>query len=340
MAMPTVFQSLPKFSLCCAAACLLSQCQKTGSNKTAGAAPLAVVAGHPITAQDLVAEAEWRKANNQFVPAAELLLKEMVTRLAMVERAKQSGVVDEPDTRRRVDSLLIARLRERQLDAELAKVAVTDEELAEAYKKRAEEFSRTGMDRFAVLFQAAQAKMSEARRAEARKRLEAAIALADANPAPGGRGPAASGFGAVAIDHSDDQTSRYRGGDIGWIETTAKQTRWPDTVLAAGRALKTGSRSDILECEDGFYVIMKTDTRSGGVRPFGEISERLRQSLLREKQRACEERFVAQTLELAKVEMDAAAARNVTLPVAKPSTNPPDEPPGFPGIVRPASVAR
>ncbi len=298
------------------------------------------MAGHHITAQDLCAEAEWRKANNQFVPEAEALLKEMVNRLAMVERAQQSGVADEPDTRRRVESLLIARLRERQLDAELAKLAVTDEEVAAAYKTRAAEFTRKGLDRFSILFQAAQAKMSDARRTEARKRLETAIALADANPAPGGRGPAASGFGAVAIDHSDDQTSRYRGGDIGWIEADAKQTRWPDTVLVAGRALKTGARSDILECDDGYYVIMKTEARPGGARPFEEIAERLRQGLLHEKQRACEERFVAQALELAKVEMDGAAARQVTLPVTKPSTNPPEEPPGFPGLARPAAASR
>jgi hypothetical protein len=338
--MPANFQSLPTLSLCCAALCLLSQCNKPASTSAAGAAPLAVVAGQRITAQDLCAEAEWRKANNQFVPEAEVLLKEMVNRRAMIERAKHSGVADEPDTRRRIESLLIARLRERQLDAELAKVAVTDEELTAAYKTRAAEFTRKGLDRFSILFQAAQAKMSAARRSEARKRLATATDLADANPAPGGRGPAAAGFGAVAIDHSDDQTSRYRGGDIGWIETTAKQTRWPDTVLDAGRALKTGTRSDILECDDGYYVIMKTDSRPGGARPFAEIAERLRQSLLHEKQRACEERFVAQALELAKVEMDGAAARKVTLPVTKPSTNPPDEPPGFPGITRPAAASR
>jgi peptidyl-prolyl cis-trans isomerase C len=327
-------------SLCCAAVCLLGQCRKSATTGTAGEPPLAVVAGQPITAQDLRAEAEWRIANNQFVPESEALLKEMVNRRALIERAKQTGMAEEADTRRRIESLLIARLREKQLDAKIAKLAVTDEEVTTAYKTRADEFSRKGLDRFAILFQAAQQKMSEARRAEARQRLEAALALADSNPAPGGRGAAASGFGAVAIDHSDDQTSRYRGGDIGWIETTAKQTRWPESLLVAGRALKTGARSNILECDDGFYVIMKTDSRPGGDRPLAEIAERLRQGLLREKQHACEERFIAQALELAKVEIHGDAARKVTLPVGNRPSTPPDEPPGFPGIARPASASR
>jgi len=332
-------RSISKFFLC-AAVCLLSQCKKPASTATAGDPPLGVVAGHPITANDLRAEAEWRKANHQAVPEAGKLLKEMVDRLAMVERAKQAGLADDPDTRRRIESLLIARLREKQLDAEITKLTVTDEELKAAYKDRAAEFSRKGIDRFAILFQAAQAKMTDERRAEARQRLQDALALTDAAPAPGGRGPAASGFGAVAIDHSDDQTSRYRGGDIGWIETTTTQTRWPEQVLTAGRALKTGARSDVLECADGYYVIMKTDSRPGGARPLEEIADRLRLSLLRGKQQAHEECFVARTLELAKVQMDDAAARKVTLPVVKRPSPSVDEPPAFPGIAQPVSASR
>ena len=334
------YRFLLNLFLCGSALCLLGQCRKSASSDMSHEDVLAVVAGQRITAQDLRAEAEWRKANNQFVPDAEALLKEMVNRTAMVEQARQSGVVDDPDTRHRIESLKIARLREKLLDPDLAKITVTDEEVTTAYHARTAEFARKGLDRFAILFQAAQSKMSEARHVEARKRLETALVQADANPAPGGRGPAASGFGAVAIDYSDDQTSRYRGGDIGWIETDAKPTHCPEPVIAAGRALRTGARSDILECEDGYYVIMKTDSRPGGVRPLEEVAERLRQSLLHEKQRACEERFVAHAIELAKVEMHADAARKVTLPAIKNPPSPPDEPPGFPGVGRPVSVSR
>jgi len=334
------FQTLSKSSLCCAAVCLLCQCKKTAPTATAGDPPLAVVAGQRITAKDLCAEAEWRKANNQAVPDAEALLKEMVNRLAMIERAKQAGVADEPDTRRRVESLLIARLREQQLDTEIAKLTVTDEEVANTYKARSAEFARKGLDRYAILFQAAQSKMTDERRTEARKRLQDALALTDANPAPGGRGPAASGFGAVAIDHSEDQTSRYRGGDIGWLESDAKPGRFPEAVIAAGRSLKTGARSDILECDDGYYVIMKTDSRPGGARPLAEIADRLRLGLLHDKQRACEDRFIAKALELAKAELDLPIARKVTLPVTKRPSSPADQPPDSPGIARPISISR
>ncbi|WP_035610769.1 peptidyl-prolyl cis-trans isomerase [Haloferula sp. BvORR071] len=328
--------------LCLSAAIgTLSQCNKAPVSTTAPASEpaLAVVAGRPITATDLREEAEWRKVNHQAVPSAEVLLNEMVQRLAMVERARSAGLEKEMDTRRRIESVLITRLRERELEDAVAKVTVSDEEVRASYEARKAEFSRKGVDRFALLFQALPAQSSEARKAEARQRLEAGLAAADANPAQGGRGPAAQGFGTIATEYSDDQSSRYRGGDIGWIETEAAETRWPTEVMKAGRALAVNSRSGIIEDASGLYVIMKTDARPGGARPFEEIAERLEQGLLLEKRRALEEHFVADTLAAAKVTTNPEAARQVTLPVTPAPAAAPSAPPAFPGTSR-SSAAR
>ena len=312
-----------------AAACLVSQCEKPAPAAASKGKTLATVAGQAITDQDLLAEAAWRRSNNQAVPAAPQLLEEMAQRLALVEKAKQSGIADDSETKRRVQSVIIASLREKQLAAELAKIAVTDEDVSKAYESKREEFTRPGLDRFAILFQAADAKASDARKAEAKQRLEAALALADANPAAGGRGPAAGGFGQVAAQHSDDQVSRYKGGDIGWIETSAKETRLPANVIEAGRALEKGKRSGVIEAADGFYAILKTDARPGGARPLEEVADNLRQELLRERRRAAEEAFLADALRVAKADIDAAAAAEVVLPdspppaAAEPQLSPP-----------------
>lgn len=312
-----------------AAACLVSQCEKPAPVAAAKGKTLATVAGQAITDQDLLAEATWRRSNNQAVPAAAELLNEMAQRLALVEKAKQSGVADDPETKRRVQSVIIASLREKQLEAELAKITVSDEEIAKAYEAKREEFTRPGLDRFAILFQAADAKASDARKAEAKQRLEQAVALSDANPAAGGRGPAAGGFGQVAAQNSDDQVSRYKGGDIGWIETAAKETRLPAHVIEAGRALEKGKRSGVIEAADGFYVILKTDARPGGARPLEEAADNLRQQLLRERRRAAEEAFLADALRVAKVDIDEAAAARVVLPASPPpaAAEPPLSPP-------------
>lgn len=329
------FLPLSRLSLTLAAACLLAQCDKPATAKSGGAGDdaLATVAGQPVTAKDLVAEAEWRQANRQPVPAADVLLEEMVDRLALVERAKQSGIADEMETRRRVESLLIARLRERELDSRLAKVEVSDEEISAAYEERADDYSREAIDRFAILFLAAHDKMSEDARKEVRDRLESALSKSDANPARGGRGPAASGFGALAIEASDDQVSRHRGGDIGWIAADA-ETRFPAAVIDAGRSLEKGARSGIIESADGYYAIMKTDSRPGGVQPLADVSDKLRNALSREKRREIEEGFLADALSQAGVELNPAAALKVDLPVStRPASNA-DTPPNFPAASR------
>lgn len=307
---------LSRFLFLSSAVCLVSQCEKPAPATAAGASgpALATVAGQAITEKDLLQEAEWRRSNNQAVPPAPELLQEMVNRLALVEKAKRDGVADDPATQRRIQSVIVASLRAKQFDAELAKVAVSDEEIAKAYEARRAEFTRPGLDRFAILFQAADAKASDARKAEAKKKLEDALVLADANPAPGGRGPAAGGFGQVAAQHSDDQVSRYKGGDVGWIETGAKETRLPANVIEAGRALEKGKRSGVIEAADGYYVILKSDARPGGARALEEVADNLRQQLLRDKRRAMEEGFLADAISSSKASIDTAAAAKVSLP--------------------------
>jgi parvulin-like peptidyl-prolyl isomerase len=326
----------PLLFLCLlAAAGLSSQCKKAPVATTAPAPDaLAVVAGQAITEEDLLAEARWRQAKRQPVPAPAELLQEMVNRLALVERARKAGLADEPETKRRLESVLIARLREQQLDAELAKVEVSDEELAAAYQERLAEFSQAALDRFAILFQEVDAKASETRRAEARQRLESGLAQAAAAPAGGGRGPAASGFGATAIDYSDDQIGRHRGGDIGWVAEAADTPRVPAEVLAAGRALELGARSGVIETAQGFYAIMKTDSRPGGARPLEQVAGELKQTLLREKRRAMEERFLAEALGAAAATLDTAAASRVEIPDSPPTPASEAAPPSFPAAAR------
>jgi hypothetical protein len=318
-----------------ALALTVTQCEKGPSGSSAPDADdvLATVAGQPITEADLREEAEWRLSRREAVPGPAELLDEMIERRALLAKARSEGLDEDPATRRRMESILIARLRERDLGKAVAAASVGEEELREAYESREVELSRAGQDRFATMFLEASEKSSETHRAEVLARLEEGVAKSDANPAPGGRGPAAMGFGAVASEYSDDQAGRYRGGDIGWVATGSGSPRVPEGVLEVGRGLAKGERSDIIETPAGFYVIMKTDSRPGGMPSFEEVSVKLHRLLLVEKRRAIEQRFMAETLAAADVSVDSAALDKVTLPTSrKPSlvSEPPAGPIGVP----------
>jgi hypothetical protein len=111
-------------------------------------------------------------------------------------------------------------------------------------------------------------------------------------------------------------------------------------VIKAGRALQTNGRSGIIEDATGLYVIMKTDARPGGARPYEEVAERVRQGLLLEKRRGIEERFVADALAAAKVTQNPEAARQVSLPVTEAPAPQPSAPPAFPGTSRSSASSR
>lgn len=295
---------------------LLCQCEKSTPAVSAGEDELvlATVAGLPITEKDLLDEVEWRTANRQVVPELDDLLDEVIKRRALLARARSKGVEAKSDVKRRMEAILIADVRESELGKAVADATISDEELKTAYEQRSAALSSPGMDRFAILFMEASEKESDAKRAEVRRRLEEGLEKSDSHPAPGGRGPAAMGFGAHAAEYSDDQLGRYRGGDIGWVKTGDNSARVPDEVLEVGRDLSEGKRSDIIVTAAGFYVIMKTDSRAGGLPPFEELSAKLHHELLIEKRRSIEAQFLQGVLDGAEVSIDRTALSQVTIP--------------------------
>jgi peptidyl-prolyl cis-trans isomerase C len=326
-------------SLVLAVAWLWTGCEKKAS-APAGPTILATVGSQVITADDLQNEAARLLAGKQSLPDKTELLKKMIERLALVERAKAANLATDLETRRAMDGILISKLREKELETKLAKIELTEEEIRQAYDATQAKFTKTAQVRLAILFQEMTAKTPEATKTEIRQRLEEGVQKAQTQSVTGGRGPAASGFGAVAVDYSSDQVSRYRGGDIGWLETGNYAYHWPRSVLEVGYALEKGKMSGILEAENGLYVITKTDAREGSTTSFQEAKPGLIQTVLASKRRLLEEQFLKETASLFKSEIKSDTLASVQLPVsAGKSTSPKADapPPSLPGALNSAS---
>ena len=89
---------------------------------------------------------------------------------------------------------------------------------------------------------------------------------------------------------SEEATSRFKGGDIGWLEAGATQSRWPAEVVEAGFALKdNGAVSDVITADDGYYLLKKLDSRGAVVRSLeGRLRATLENAILRNKRAALE----------------------------------------------------
>lgn len=310
------------------AAC--SRQQETVSVPEADPTALAVVAGTAITANDLLAEAEHRKNRNQAVPTKEVLLAAMVDRAAMIHRANESGLAQVPDVRRALDSLLVSELRQRELQAKLDAVDVSVEEMRTAYDERASSFKTPAKAQFAILHLVVEMAASDTKREELRARMTEARAQALAAPAAGGRGPATGGFGALAVEYSDDQVSRYRGGDAGWFAQGESASRWPAEVVQAGHALVVGEVSEVIEATGGVFLVRKTAETAEAITGFEDAVPAIRQSLLISKRETLEKAFRDECVQLADVRLVPEALDRVTLPTVPSPTE--QEPPAVSGV--------
>ena len=312
---------------------LLTSCTKTDAPKI-----LAQVGDRAITVDDFQNEVVRRRKMRKSIPDNETILQEMVQFEAQLRRARKAGLADDPQVQREIGLLLIGKLRDRELAPRLEAVQVTTEEAKAEYQRNLAKHTQPGKVRLALLHLQAEPKMSDAKRAELRVRLEDARRRTLENPPRGGRGPAASGFGALAIEYSDDQTSRHRGGDIGWLDAGKLEYRWPRPVLEAAYALEKGQITAVIEAEGGMYLAMKTDERELAVTPFAQVEATIRHSLLLKKRREIEDAFRQEAAQLAGVQIDRKAFAAVELPPAPAvvAQNGETQPPALPATGEPA----
>ncbi len=274
--------------------CLLMagvSCTETPEAEAPKSQVLARVGDQDITVTDFDIERDRRLESGRPVTDSKSLLDDMVLREALLQRARQRGIDHDPAVRRELENILIGKLRDTELLSRLDAIEVTDEEVAAEYERRISEYTRPAKVRLAMLFKEIQPGMSDTRRSELKQLMAEAKTKALTQPAKGGRGPAAMGFGAVSIDFSDDQISRYRGGDIGWLEPGRFDYRWPREVLAAGYELEQGRISDLIETDGGMYLVMKTDQRSSQMTPLETVRQSLKQAIVASQRKKLDQDF-------------------------------------------------
>ncbi len=302
---------------------------------------LAKVGDRAITKEDFEWEVERLQRSGRPVRDKEALLRELITHEALLQRARKEGIDEERSTQREVGNLLIAKLRDRVLKERLASVEVSDEEISGEYQDNIARYRKLAKDRLAVLVLKGSKQMSEEKHWELRTTMERARGKAIENPMTGGHGPSAQGFGSMAVDYSDDQASRYRGGDIGWLIAGNYEYRWPQEVPETGYSLERGEVSDVLEIKGDFYLIKKTDFVEGTVTPMEKVRSSLKRTLLARKRAEVEDRFREESVRRAGSELRLEELAASELPdSAVEITQAVSTPPSFPSVPSNTSSSR
>lgn len=286
-------------------------------------APLARVGGESVTQADFDFEVRRRLATGRPVGSPLSVVQDLVERQAMLQEAARAPWMNEPEARRERENQMLAQWLDRTLQADKQRVSVSDEEIRAYLREHEAQFKRPAMVRLAILYR----RMTPQDTKDTRESLSAELQRARqeflrdrAAATQSGRIP---GFGSVAAQASEDTVSRYRGGDLGWVDTGRRDLRWPAAVMEAGSALPVGGVSEVLAAGNGLYVVMKQDQREAQAAPFEEVAAVLRRQLIRQKEEALERTFRSNLLARVAVEMDTNRVVSLTIPAEGRGPRPP-----------------
>jgi len=320
--MKTKFLFVVAVSGCLALSCNRSPSptQQQGSTPIAGDI-LARVGEQEIRLPDYKAELE-RRARGRSGSFArteqrEALLQEMVNFESTYLRAKEAGFDQKPEISRQIKAFIVERFIEEQLKGKPESPAVSDAEIADHYRAHASRFALPEKVRFSVIQIGFSPKATEERKSDAMRKAESVLAEARA------LGDSERGFGMLAQRYSEDQATRYLGGDAGWL-ARGERGRWDTAVIDAAFALMSaGDLSPVVQASNGLYLVKLIEKQPAGHRPLEEVAEAIRYQLALEKRhRTQQELNEAMTAGL-KIEINRALLETIPAPASTSHAAPP-----------------
>jgi len=309
--------------------CLVISCNRPSppsakNNPALAPNVVARVEGQHIRLVDFEAELErrapGRRGSFARTDEREALLQDMVNFESVYLRAKEAGFDQKPEIARQIKTFIVDRFIEEQLKGKPESPAVSDAEIAEYYRSHASRFSLPEKVRFGVIQIGSSSKATKAKKAEAIRKAESVLAEARA------LGDLERGFGQLAQRYSEDQATRYLGGDAGWL-ARGEPGRWDAAVVDAAFALETaGDLSPVIAAANGFYLVKLIEKQSAGHRPLAEVAAAIRYQLALEKRHRTQQEFQEAMTAGLKIEINRALLETISMPASTSPAAPPPLP--------------
>lgn len=197
----------------------------------------------------------------------------LVERARLTQAALDAGLLDDPLVRDEISRLLAGRLRETELAPLLGKQdGISGERLRELYQSQLERFQAPEKRRVAVLWldpgsdpermTRYVAKLDEARAFLARSR--------DLLEHP------EKGFSVLGADYSEHHASRFRGGEVGWLQREGGPDAWTKAVAGIAFDLgETGEVSEVIARDEGIFLVRIMEIRPAVTRSFEAVASEL-----------------------------------------------------------------
>ena len=249
------------------------------------------------------------------------LLQEMIDREAMFCRAKAAGFDQRPEIREAIEQLIIDRYRDSEWNLHVAVNAVGEGQIQSYYQAHLPEYRLPAKVRAAMILVRRPARAAPEQEAELKARAEAIRAelVASASSVE---------FSKIVQARSDDQATKYRGGDLGWFTRNAPP--WgldADALESIFNLQHPGDCTPLVKTDNAFYIFKLLETQPASVCPLAQVRDRIGFQLAREAQAERERNFYRDIRAGLEIRVNQAELEKVQIP---PRT---DRPPALPGAV-------
>jgi hypothetical protein len=250
------------------------------------------------------------------------VLEDLIGFQAWLAKARAAGYDRDPELRLAWERAVVARFQE---DAwkqwETGTGSVTEEEARVYYEAHLSQHTTPRRVRAGVVLLKSSARADAASRQAVEhgaSMLREEAVRADA-----------AGFAELVRQHSEDQATRYQGGDAGWLQVGAASGHWEPEVVAAAAALsRPGDVAPVVVTTRGFHVVRLMEHQAEAVVPFENVRDGVRHQVAREKRRRQQERFDQETRAGLRIEINQEVLNTIPAPVPSPQLQPPALPGG------------
>jgi peptidyl-prolyl cis-trans isomerase C len=212
------------------------------------------------------------------------LLRNLVRFEILAAEARSRGYDADPEVQQMLKNQMIAVLFQKEVDDKITAAAVSEADVQRYYGEHASAFRQGEAVRVSEVL--------------TRDRAQADKVAAKARSAK----DRAAAFQELVTKFSDDEASRTRAGDLGFVDAaTVGQPR--ALVEAALRLKDPGEISPVVESEKGFHVLMLAEHRPLSTRPLAEVAGDIRQLVVNERRNARREELTAGARDKLKVKV-------------------------------------
>jgi peptidyl-prolyl cis-trans isomerase C len=242
------------------------------------------------------------------------LLHELVRFEAAYVRAQEAGFDQQPEIARKIKAFIVDQYLQQQLKDNLEAAPVSGAEIEEYYRQHADHFTSEEKVRFAIIQFGFSPKADDERKLKILRMAESVRAEAAAYEG------SERSFGALAQRYSQDQATRYIGGDAGWLSRTA-DSRWAPAVIEAAFALANpGHLSAVIQTSNACYLVKLIEKKEAEQRPLTEVAEAIRYQIVIEKRHRAQEAIYDKMISGLQIEINHALLKSFPAPPSPPKS--------------------